>query len=339
MGRDELLSAVRALGLPEGKYAVFGRGPLVVRGLRTSNHITIAVTVDVFRRLIAADGWDVHRADDGREVLRCGSFEVVDRIELPGYQRTGKALVTASERVDGVPVVRLAELQKLLEARKHRDDETDLNLVRRALRDASPRPQEPGLQRSPEEGTWDGTGLAFLVRALTKPAATFATGHGVRFWPTAYLVSVASVAVNGLGAAIHGNGDAPGSPLLPLVGAPLIAALGLLVSLLISRVALGVARGGGGDGDYVAAASQAAIVTAVWDLPASLVQLAVGPGAAAALKFVSLVAYVYLAYLYAGAYRVSVARGLFGAVVGTLALLAGVISVAVVVALLVMAGT
>ncbi|MPY81617.1 MAG: hypothetical protein GEV04_25275, partial [Actinophytocola sp.] len=107
--RERLLDTVRGLALPDGQYAVFGSGPLVVRDLREGNDIDLLVTTELYERL-RADGWSVHRKEDGGETLHRGDVEAMRTLELPGYRRDVPTLIASAEHIAGIPFVSLAEL-------------------------------------------------------------------------------------------------------------------------------------------------------------------------------------------------------------------------------------
>ena len=104
---NEILRQVKALSLPPGDYAIFGSGPLLVRGVIDSvNDIDIICRGAAWEKgksigeLVHLDEYDVDviAIDDGRITLGrswgIGSFDV-------------QQLIDSAEEIDGLPFVLL----------------------------------------------------------------------------------------------------------------------------------------------------------------------------------------------------------------------------------------
>lgn len=101
---DELFDKLRALDLPDGEYAVFGSGPLAIRGL-----IERVGDLDVLAR---GEAWE--RVRDLGEIVLVDGDETID---LGNGLHFGRgwgygdfdvdALIADAENIEGIPFVRL----------------------------------------------------------------------------------------------------------------------------------------------------------------------------------------------------------------------------------------
>ncbi|MBO0829335.1 MAG: hypothetical protein J2P24_16295 [Streptosporangiales bacterium] len=342
--RTRLLDAVRGLDLPADQFAVFGSGPLVVRGLREGADIDLLVTPELYARLRATPEWTARRRDDGGETLARADFDVMERLEFPGYVGDVRAMIADAERIDGVPFVRLPELRTFKAALNRPKDHVDLELIDAALaRERTPGDAERERRReeatrtlagpgtpaaSSETPSWTGGGWSFLTGVCTRPRRTFAAARGTRFWWTAYLVLLVAAELNAT-ARVRGHG----SPLQFLV-APVAAGIGLLLALVAASVALAVARSVTTETSAGPATTQTAIVWGLCVVPQAVVQLVFGTGVATTVVGVvaAVAALALTALLYAEGFGVSVGRGVVGALAGILTAFAAVVLVAFVLA-------
>lgn len=342
--RTRLLDAVRGLDLPADEYAVFGSGPLVVRGLREGGDIDLVVTPALYARLRERSGWAVRRRADGGETLGWEDFDVMERLEFPGYVGDVSAMIADAERIDGVPFVRLPELRRFKAALNRPKDHVDLDLIDRALaRERKPgeadREQRraaavrtlagPGAAPAPETPAWTAGGWSFVAGVCTRPRPTFAAARGTPFWGTAYLVLLVAAELNAT-ARVRGHG----SPVQFLI-APVAAGIALLLALVAASVALTVARSVTSETSAGPATTQTAVVWGLSVVPQAVVELVTGGNGAAATVVgvvAGVVALVLMTLLYAEGFGVSAGRGLAGALTGLLTAFAAVVFVAFVLA-------
>jgi hypothetical protein len=341
--RTRLLDAVRRLDLPAGQYAVFGSGPIVVRGLREGADIDLVVTPELYARLRDTPEWTPRPRADGGETLARDDFDVMERLEFPGYVGDVPGMIADAERIDGVPFVRLPELRRFKAALNRPKDHVDLDLIDTALaRERTPddaerqrrrEDAEQTLARSaahPESGppAWTGSGWSLVAGVCSRPRPTFAAARDTRFWGTAFLVLLVAAELNAT-ARVRGGGSA-----LQFLAAPVAAGIALLLALVAASVALAVARSVTTVTSSAPAATQTAVVWGLCVLPQAAVEVALGGGAVATAVGVvaTLVALGLQAVLYAEAYGVSVGRGLAGALAGLLTVFAAVLLVAIVLA-------
>lgn len=118
---------VRQLNLPKGQFAVFGSGPLVVRGMRDSDDIDLIVTEDVFKQLLKDESWDKVELRDHHQSLRKGDLEIF-YTWAPGAWDVAELIKTA-ETIDGLPFVRLESVVEWKQLRNDVKDQEDLKLI------------------------------------------------------------------------------------------------------------------------------------------------------------------------------------------------------------------
>lgn len=102
-----LFDQLRELGLPLGRYAVFGSGPLVVRGIiPLANDIDVIVTQDVWDSLSEIGNverlleYDVHIVSMANGALTFGTQWGIGHFEID-------ALIKTADIIDGLPFVRI----------------------------------------------------------------------------------------------------------------------------------------------------------------------------------------------------------------------------------------
>lgn len=131
--KHPLFDELKKLSLPEGEWAVFGSGPMWVRGIRESSDI------DVIARGAA---WDWARANGKTGVkegsgLECVSFCDGDievyRAWYPGEWDID-ALIDTAEMIDGIPFVRLEHVVAWKNVMGREKDAKDLALIEEYLK-------------------------------------------------------------------------------------------------------------------------------------------------------------------------------------------------------------
>lgn len=116
-----IFDQVRGLSLPAGSFAIFGSGPLVVRGIRDSEDADVIVTEDVFKELAKDPLWDSIELRDHYTSLKKKGLEIY-HTWAPGAWDVDELIKTA-EMIDGMPFVRL---DSVVEWKKLRGDDKDV---------------------------------------------------------------------------------------------------------------------------------------------------------------------------------------------------------------------
>ena len=118
---------VQALGFPQGSYAVFGSGPLAVRGIRAAADIDIIVTEALFGELAKDLSWQKRQLRDHHPALQRESVEVFCTW-APGSWDIDD-LIAHAESIGGVPFVQLAAVIEWKQLRDSDKDKEDLVLI------------------------------------------------------------------------------------------------------------------------------------------------------------------------------------------------------------------
>ena len=122
------------LNLPKGGYAIFGSGPMAIRGLRPSRDIDIIVTNDVFEKYKKGEEWKLVKFErDGRKI------EMLEKDDFELYPTWGpgdwdiEKLVEEAEIIDGLPFVRLEAVLKWKKISARKKDREDVKLIKEYL--------------------------------------------------------------------------------------------------------------------------------------------------------------------------------------------------------------
>ncbi len=122
----ELFEKVKELGLPSGSYAIFGSGPMAVRGLRECRDIDLVVTEELFEEYKSASGWELKDAG-GKEML------AKDGIEMAADWGPGEwdveQLIEDADIIENLPFVRLAEVLRWKKLLKREKDLKDIEII------------------------------------------------------------------------------------------------------------------------------------------------------------------------------------------------------------------
>lgn len=119
---------VSELNLPQGAYAIFGSGPLAVRGLREPKNIDIVVTTELFNEMSVDPHWKLGKVRDGHRSLTQGEIGLFDTW-APGSWDVYE-LIHNAEMIDGLPYVRLESVVEWKTLRNSPKDIHDIELIR-----------------------------------------------------------------------------------------------------------------------------------------------------------------------------------------------------------------
>ena len=128
-----LLSDFQSLNIPKSEYAIFGSGPIVVRGIREASHdLDVIVTQKI---------WDDYKGKEGWVVKPCGEDFYNEweghNIELwykwaPGDWNIAD-LIKESDEIDGFNFVRLETVLKWKKELAREKDIRDAQLIEKFL--------------------------------------------------------------------------------------------------------------------------------------------------------------------------------------------------------------
>lgn len=127
---QDIFEQLKELNLPFGKFAIFGSGPLVIRGLKEFNDLDLLVSADIFSQYLNDAGWKLKGSrEDG--VLQKGRIDMA-KTWKPGEWDAGK-LIKEAEMVNGWPCVRLEEVLRWKGIRKAEKDIKDIEILKKCL--------------------------------------------------------------------------------------------------------------------------------------------------------------------------------------------------------------
>ncbi len=122
-----LFQKLKELNLPRGKFAVFGSGPMAVRGLRECRDLDIIVTEDVFDKYKEVSGWEMKELQSGESYLENNNIEFY-KDWSPGKWDVQK-LINEAEIIDDLPFVKLEEILKWKNILRREKDLADIKLL------------------------------------------------------------------------------------------------------------------------------------------------------------------------------------------------------------------
>lgn len=129
----DLLEKVKQLNLSPGNFAIFGSGPMGVRGIRECKDVDIIVTDDLFDDLSKNTDWESGVTDAyGDKYLRVGDIEIWQNWRPEDWDIG--ALIKNAEIIDGLPFVKLEKVLKWKEMIGRDKDKKDIELIRNYLR-------------------------------------------------------------------------------------------------------------------------------------------------------------------------------------------------------------
>lgn len=131
MSLSKLLHELDRLALPPDLFAVFGSGPLAVRGIRESHDLDIIVLPEAWEQLARR----YHPARDAA-IFQVGNIEVC-RAWLPWID-TADHLVHEAEVINGVRFVRLETVLEWKQTARRPKDVEDVRLIQEYLRCQKP---------------------------------------------------------------------------------------------------------------------------------------------------------------------------------------------------------
>lgn len=128
MDNKELFKRVKDLNLPKGEYAIFGSGPMGIRGIRQMNDIDIIVTHKLWNAFMDKSGWELRQVD-GLNGLKNKELNIeIWKDWWIGWEV--EEMINKAEIIDDLPFVRLEMMieWKTLVAREK--DLKDLELIK-----------------------------------------------------------------------------------------------------------------------------------------------------------------------------------------------------------------
>lgn len=121
------LSELKRLNLPVKQYAVFGSGPLAVRGIRDTNDLDIIVKPILWKKLSAIYSPKNSNNNNNKEVIHIGNIEVFK--DWKPWFNDINSLINSADIIDNLPFVRLEYVLKWKKIRNMEKDKKDIQLI------------------------------------------------------------------------------------------------------------------------------------------------------------------------------------------------------------------
>ena len=126
----QYLDELELLKLPVGKFAIFGSGPMTVRGIRESADLDIIVKQDLWEELLGKHTACLH---ENPTCLRIGNIEIyADWLDLSD---SINEMIDSAEIIAGLPYVQLEYVIEWKTKFGRKKDIEDLELIRKYIDD------------------------------------------------------------------------------------------------------------------------------------------------------------------------------------------------------------
>lgn len=127
-----LLNRVRELNIPLGSYAIFGSGPLCIRGFKEFRDIDVITKQDLYKKLKNRYPKNIIIKDNRK-------FIFIDGLEIISGWGPGKwdisALIDDSEIISSLPFVKLKHVLKWKKTRNLQKDREHIKLIKENIGD------------------------------------------------------------------------------------------------------------------------------------------------------------------------------------------------------------
>ena len=131
---QNLFALLRSLELPMGDYAIFGSGPLIVRGIiEGTNDLDVISRGRAWER--ALSGGELVSLPDGARIVSCFDGAVTIGMNWAYGDFDIKELIDTAEMIDSLPFVRLEHVVRYKEIAARPKDLTHLQLLAEHQRD------------------------------------------------------------------------------------------------------------------------------------------------------------------------------------------------------------
>ncbi|MCA1832293.1 MAG: hypothetical protein ABR548_10390 [Actinomycetota bacterium] len=121
-----LLDQIPDLDLLEGNWAIFGSGPLAVRGLRDPRDLDVIVTEELWSQLTKR--YNAHLHENGLSRIQVGDIEILSGWHPP-LSKSVSQLIEEAELIEGIPYVRLDQVLEWKRLRASDKDIVDISLI------------------------------------------------------------------------------------------------------------------------------------------------------------------------------------------------------------------
>ncbi len=127
---QKLIQELKDLNLPEDEFAVFGSGPIAIRGLKEPGDLDVIVTQKLWRQLSAK-----HKLveKESCHFILIGRIEFFEDWTKPYYDVN--QLIKEADVIDNIRYVKLEKVLKWKKERNLPKDKKDVELIEKFLAD------------------------------------------------------------------------------------------------------------------------------------------------------------------------------------------------------------
>lgn len=127
---DQYLEELKKLNLPKGKYAIFGSGPLVIRGMRDAHDLDVIVKDDVYHELCSQ--YPAHVTTTPVNGIQIGNLEI-GNTWLDESSQVDE-MIDSAEIIDDFPFVKLEYVLEWKKKMRREKDLKDIQLIEEYLK-------------------------------------------------------------------------------------------------------------------------------------------------------------------------------------------------------------
>jgi hypothetical protein len=128
MTKQDIIAAVKTLGMPSGSYVVFGSCPMALAGIREAGDIDMLVSDELLERF-KTEGWQQIDKGHNDKPFTHGVFEAHNNWEFSSYHPTLKQLLKTATTVNDVTFASLDDVRKWKLASGRPKDLVDVALI------------------------------------------------------------------------------------------------------------------------------------------------------------------------------------------------------------------
>jgi len=125
---EKLLNEFRKLRLPDGAYAIYGSGPLAIRGIRNAHDLDVIVSDSLYQKLKTQ-----YPKDPKKERIKIGEVEIYPSWAWEPKIKGLEEAIKRAEIIGGFRFIRLDDLLDCKEKMGRPKDFEDIKLIEKYL--------------------------------------------------------------------------------------------------------------------------------------------------------------------------------------------------------------
>ena len=127
-GFKKLLNEFKKLNLPDGEYAIYGSGPLAIRGIREARDLDVIVTDSLYQELK-----EKYPKDSKKERIKIEKIEIYPCWAWEPQIKGLEGAIKRAELIEGLRFVQLNDLVNYKKKMGRPKDLNDIKLIREYL--------------------------------------------------------------------------------------------------------------------------------------------------------------------------------------------------------------